>query len=886
MKLRRIAVRHFKKLVDPLVIDDLGDGLTVIAGDNEEGKSTLLAALKAGLFDTASLGGREREAMTPHGGGTPEVEVGFELGGRRYDLAKTFKRGGARLVHPAGRAEGEEAERRLLEVLRFERPGRGAAKPEHHGLQAVFWVDQATSFDHALMAERLSVGGERFKSAIEREVGGLALGARGRQVLERAREKRADYFGASNKPRGAFARALEAVAALEADAQALRTRLQAFDARRAELENRRADRRRFQERDELAHAGGRVEAARLRLAEAEAAGREAELAASRMKEAQSTRAQAEAALLNRQNLQDSVKAAAARIAALQDELAAARLVGEGAKAAVAAAEQAIGLAQAEEAAGARRVERARLAREHAGLAERLARLETAARSLDKEAASVQALQAGLARHRLDAAGLKRLRTLEDAALKAQIALDASATVLAFDPDPGRTVTAGTQPVDPAVPLRLTEERTLTLAGFGRLTVTPGGEALATRRDAATRTAHALSNALEALNLADMAAAAAALQARADLERALQAARLRIATSLEAQGFETLAHLQEAAAALRLEVLDLAARLDAAGPADAAPLPDLAALRARLEAARLAMREAEQRLTAAQIDEARTASVAETARRDHDDLKARLDREAQARDLPALAGAAEAAALAERAAALVQSEQERRTRQLDPAAARDALAMAERQLAALHAERDRLDRIILEIESQLRGGGDAALGEALAEAEGRLELARHEAAARTREAEAWRLLAGELEAAAAEVETQLIEPVQARLRPYLARLFADAELALDPATLMPLSLQRAGQSDPFQNLSVGTREQIAILVRLALGRLLQDREGEAPCLILDDALVYADEGRFERMKAILQRAAKDQQIIVLTCRPRDYLGLEGAMIRLEECRAPA
>ena len=79
------------------------------------------------------------------------------------------------------------------------------------------------------------------------------------------------------------------------------------------------------------------------------------------------------------------------------------------------------------------------------------------------------------------------------------------------------------------------------------------------------------------------------------------------------------------------------------------------------------------------------------------------------------------------------------------------------------------------------------------------------------------------------------------------------------------------------------EQVAVLVRLAFASLLAEREGEPPCLILDDALVYADETRFATMKAILQRAARQMQILILTCRPRDYYGLEARYLRLEDCR---
>ena len=108
-------------------------------------------------------------------------------------------------------------------------------------------------------------------------------------------------------------------------------------------------------------------------------------------------------------------------------------------------------------------------------------------------------------------------------------------------------------------------------------------------------------------------------------------------------------------------------------------------------------------------------------------------------------------------------------------------------------------------------------------------------------------------------------------------------ALDPQSLAPAGLVRGGMEESLESLSLGTREQIAILVRLGVASLLAEREGEAPCLILDDALVYADEARFEIMKTILQRAARDLQILVLTCRPREYFGLDACYLRLENCR---
>ena len=149
MRLRRIEIRNFRKLVGPVVLDRLGDGLTVIAGDNEEGKSTLLAAIKAALFEHHAVGGAIRDAMVPLGrADAPEVSIAFELGGNLYELRKVFRKGaGTRLVTPAGELRDDAAEQRLQELLRFERrQGRAEPRPEHLGLQALFWVEQGTTF--------------------------------------------------------------------------------------------------------------------------------------------------------------------------------------------------------------------------------------------------------------------------------------------------------------------------------------------------------------------------------------------------------------------------------------------------------------------------------------------------------------------------------------------------------------------------------------------------------------------------------------------------------------------------------------------------------------------------------------------------------------------
>jgi len=85
-------------------------------------------------------------------------------------------------------------------------------------------------------------------------------------------------------------------------------------------------------------------------------------------------------------------------------------------------------------------------------------------------------------------------------------------------------------------------------------------------------------------------------------------------------------------------------------------------------------------------------------------------------------------------------------------------------------------------------------------------------------------------------------------------------------------------------SYGTVEQLALLVRLALGGVLAKNEPQVA--ILDDPLTHADTGKHRRFLEIIRMAAEAQvaadppagplQILILTCHPDRFDHLPGAM----------
>ena len=92
------------------------------------------------------------------------------------------------------------------------------------------------------------------------------------------------------------------------------------------------------------------------------------------------------------------------------------------------------------------------------------------------------------------------------------------------------------------------------------------------------------------------------------------------------------------------------------------------------------------------------------------------------------------------------------------------------------------------------------------------------------------------------------------------VYLDQNLSISRRTLNGTTLN-------YDQLSTGAREQLGLLARLAVATLVSE-DGGAP-VIFDDALGWSDPGRLERMGAAISTAADESQIIILTCVPDRY-----------------
>ena len=130
--------------------------------------------------------------------------------------------------------------------------------------------------------------------------------------------------------------------------------------------------------------------------------------------------------------------------------------------------------------------------------------------------------------------------------------------------------------------------------------------------------------------------------------------------------------------------------------------------------------------------------------------------------------------------------------------------------------------------------------------------------------AWQLLRDTLQTTEAEdaihLGKALIEPITRRMAELTDRRYGD--LVIGPK-LKTQSIEVAGAQRALTNLSVGTQEQLATVLRLTIAEKI------GSTVVLDDQLVQSDAPRMEWLRTFMLESAGKFQILVFTCRPQEY-----------------
>ncbi len=91
MKIRWVEAVNFRKFVQTVRVSGIGDGINVLVGHNEMGKSTLMEAINGVVFEKARAQTQRIKSFRHFSNRTiPEVSLGFEIGGKEWTIKKRF----------------------------------------------------------------------------------------------------------------------------------------------------------------------------------------------------------------------------------------------------------------------------------------------------------------------------------------------------------------------------------------------------------------------------------------------------------------------------------------------------------------------------------------------------------------------------------------------------------------------------------------------------------------------------------------------------------------------------------------------------------------------------------------------------------------------------
>jgi DNA repair exonuclease SbcCD ATPase subunit len=195
---------------------------------------------------------------------------------------------------------------------------------------------------------------------------------------------------------------------------------------------------------------------------------------------------------------------------------------------------------------------------------------------------------------------------------------------------------------------------------------------------------------------------------------------------------------------------------------------------------------------------------------------------------------------------------------DVAVAENVLEQARASLAAVDGE-------VHKAHGALEQVGGAVARERLQEVRDAYDAAERGERETEAEYEAWKLLLEtmkEADAAQASNLGQVLAPaVAGRFEALTERRYQSVRLTSQLGTE---GVVVQGALRPAERMSVGTREQLSTLYRLALAEYL------GTTLVLDDQLVQSDDTRMDWFRELLVEKSSLFQVVVFTCRPGDYL----------------
>jgi DNA repair exonuclease SbcCD ATPase subunit len=889
MEITSLCVEGAGRFGTTASVEGLGNGVNILAAGNEAGKSTLFRAIRACLFERHSTTNRTVASLCTEGLSLPiTVRLGFRQKNDNYVIEKSFVRSPGAFLRRNGVeiARGRQADEDLWEILGIS-PGGGRSIDE--AAFGLLWVGQGQSFKAPSLT---GAAADVLNKIVQKEVGTLVGGERARSVLNTIRREIDEHLTANTgrpKSGGPLGKALAAVKQLSGELEASQKRLGLAHELTSRLDEL------TRERDGLTDLAV-IKKTKDELATAEKDLESALEADSVLKGLQASALVAQVRLDNAKRILKDLKDCAERIDASRNR-----------KAEIAAK---IAPLKNRTAKAERLIAEARLAvtdlqhrsREDDALERNLSILASALESQAKRCAldarqsllvsardRVAPIEAEIGTNTATADAVEHVDVIERelGKLAARLEAGAAQVSIALGAGAATQVRVDGQVTTENLARSLFAPMVITIADIATVTANPPpafGAAEFVQRET-------LEAQLAAL-LVQVGAASPADLRKAHARRIqLEVGQASIMAELEAVG------VNRASLAAEIDRLktDISAIDDAVAAAltltGLTELPD--AKDVALQQIELADRREQSRRELArfngvidgqnQICKEYAEAVGrlqgeldEILRRLQVDIESLPDDTREERLATAVAEV-DAATRDHQVVTLALLEQRDKTPSDDEITR--LRTRCARLKSALEGQRERLgtlDREIAKLEGQISAIGAEGLGDLIAASTEELELSTRESERLQSRVDMLVLLRDTIERCYRERRDRLNAPVVKHLQPFLTDLFPNATPEFGDGFAITGLRRESPVAERIDILSDGTQEQIAVLVRLALGSMICER-GEPVPIILDDALVFSDDDRIERMFDALNRAGRRQQVIILTCRTRTFATLGGRQL---------
>jgi energy-coupling factor transporter ATP-binding protein EcfA2 len=891
MLIKKIEIKNFRRLIGPVLIENLKSGINVIAGDNEEGKSTILQALKALFFQRYNSTSQTVSEFQPYNCVVrPEVAIDFEWNSDKFSLRKGFcvKPYLADFRSLTGHSQGAEAEEQMSELFRLPggEKGRSAANADH-GLWGLLWMEQGTASNGLNMT---AGGKESLLKALESDLGSLTGGQSGRALLKNVQARCKDYFTATGRETGVLKDSRAALLKVTEEHTECEQKFEQYKLKSARLSK-------IQESLANHVRDKTLDTAKARLVEVEKALRQLndlkieDRAAKESERATSLEFNAHKDKLKnrldltarelaiKQNLlekESQIKLALVELEKCNEVVDACQKDFDGSVSALKSAEQAILDIE-------KRDQLLALKKAQLDLQQTLITLTELQTTIDSQTAESQAIT-------IDQNVFNELKSLDVAALEAEIEARVASARLVLKPLEQKQAFINEKEILSGEQISIAELTTIILKDWGEIDITPGGEDTAQLVKTAKFKRQKFAAALRKFGLVTLHEASELLDKRKQLQAEIEQANARIKMLSAGGSLQTLQKdLQKIDA--QIQQLQQLQQLQQSGtPVKSNVEGDINEFRNARDLARQAETKRRQTLDTAKLS-ASKATIDVNARTSE---KANLahsltEIEKQLADISKTPLEAHEQAVKDSERAYLEARDRSKLitlkiTEIDGASTEKLYETTKSAAQKIENEIRDLQINQANLSGEITAEGNAGLGETLERLRGQHELAETEFNRTEKRAKAFKLLQETLLEAEQEAKEHFLEPVFEKLKPHLQVVFPGANIVMNKQDVEIAHLQRNGINEHYMSLSTGTREQLSVLTRLAIARMLKERN-QPSFVVLDDALVYSDARRFAQMKEVLQEVAADVQILILTCRKSDYLDLaEGNFI--DFCSKPS